>query len=1061
MAENSYSNENRIIQTLRFLDEINELLTAEFEQSLFAKVIERVGEFFKVSKIYYIKCFGINYWEVRTCWSKEKEIFKSHISGNWENLVALYSYLSTGNVVTDDIADYSQELSKWKSYFGAKNILIVPIVGEKKLNSLFVLQDVEKKFFYEDETIILKQIFSRLIHLNDLTDRINFLRTTNQELRKEFENFNLIFNLIPALITQKSENLKYENVNDNFLKLLGRKKFEVLGRNDFEFFPETIAQEITKADLETLENKIHSTQIQEIKIDDKKYYFIFHRVVFTEPEIKIRHLLTLAVDITEIFEEKVRSEIASKTKSEFLANMSHELRTPLNSIIGFTELLLQENLSPEQKEILSNIRQSSYSLLELINDILDLNKIEAGKLELNPVPVSVSNLLDEIKNLFKERFDSKNLSLEIKIDKSVPDAILIDPLRLKQVLINLVGNAYKFTERGGVKISVRNLSASRDIGQTVYLEFAVEDTGIGIPAEKLNLIFEAFTQADKDTAQKFGGTGLGLTISKKFVEMMNGKITVESEVGRGSTFSFVIPVEVVQLEKVEKVKVETEKFIGSVSPFAPLILIIEDDLETARIIERHLKEKEFKLLISQTAKDGIANAQKYHPDLILLDIFLPDRSGWEVLRELKSNVITKSIPVVICSIQKEINKAFSLGAIDYLEKPINVKKLQSLLSGIKEKFPIGNKIFVIDDDVNTLRRVDQVLTKNGYETECFNDPEIALKKLNEKKAPALIILDLMMPKMDGFQVLTEIRKNDELSSVPVIILTSKKLLDEEIKFLEERTSGIFFKESFDENVFLNRLDKILDKIKEAKSATTVSSIKVEKPAEKPTIPPLHILLVEDNLMNQKFMSHILKRLGSTFDIAVDGRDAIEKVKQGKYDLILMDIQMPVMDGLEATKYIRNELNMKDIPIIALTAHAMKGDREKCIAAGCTGYITKPIDQQKLVSEIMSVIKSTEPDYEEISPYFQGFSREEIIQLRTDYIESMKKEVEELDKKLSPKEFEAFRFFGHNIKGNGVAYGFPEISKIGAKLEEAANNQDYPTLVTIFNELKTYLTNVKI
>ena len=1061
MAENSFSKDDKIIQALGFLDEINELLIGDYGHSLFEKVIQKVGEFFNVSKIYYIKCFGINYWEVRHCWSKEKELFKSHISGNWENLLALFSYLSTGNFVTDDLADYSHELTKWKSYFGAKNILIIPILSDKKLNSLFVLQDVEKKFFYDFETIILKQIFYRLIQVDDLNDKINFLRANNAELRKEFDNFNLIFNLIPALITQKSESLKYENVNDNFLKLLGKRKFEVLGRSDFEFFPELVAQEITKADIETLESKIQSTQIHEIKIEQKKYYYIFHRVVFYEPESKTRHLLTLAVDITEIFEEKVRSEIASKTKSEFLANISHELRTPLNSIIGFTELLLQENLSYEQREILSNIRQSSYSLLELINDILDLNKIEAGKIELVPVPVNITSLLEEVRSLFKERLTSKNLNLEITVGKSVPEAILIDPLRLKQILINLVGNAYKFTEKGGIKISVRNLSATKEIGDTCYLEFSVEDTGIGIPADKLNLIFEAFTQAEKDTAIKFGGTGLGLTISKKFVEMMNGKITVESEVGKGSKFSFVIPVEVVSPEKVEKPKLESEKFLGSTSPYAPLILIIEDDLETARIIERHLKEKEFKLLISQTAKDGITNAYKYHPDLILLDIFLPDKSGWEVLRDLKSNVVTKSIPVVICSIQKEIKKAFSLGAIEYLEKPINVKKLQNLLTQIKDKFATGNKILIIDDDVNILRRLDQVLSKAGYETDCYDDPEIALQKLKERKTPALIILDLMMPKMDGFQVLTEIRKDDDLMPVPVIILTSKKLLDEEIKFLEERTSGIFFKDTFDENTFLSRLDRILDRIKENKRASIVSTIKAEKPVEKPTIPPLHILLVEDNLMNQKFMSHILKRLGSTFDIAVDGKDAIEKVQKNKYDLILMDVQMPVMDGLEATRYIRNELKMKDIPIIALTAHAMKGDREKCLAAGCTGYITKPIDQQKLVTEIMNVIKSTEPEYEEISPYFQGFSREEIIKLRTDYIESMRQEVEELDKKLSPKEFEAFRFFGHNIKGNGVAYGFPEISKYGAKIEEAANQQDYPTLVTIFNEFKNYLANVKI
>lgn len=1061
MADQSYSKEERILESLKFLDEINELLSEEFNLALFETVIDKVGKFFKASKIYYVKCFGINYWEVRVNWSKDKQILKPHISGNWENLISLYSYLSTGNYVTDDISDYSQELTKWKSYFGASNILLIPVIRDKKLAGIFVIQDVEKKFFYDDEILILKQIFCRLVHLLEISERIEFLRTTTNELRKEFDNFNQLYNLIPALIIQKSENLKYENVNENFLKFVGKRKFEVLGRTDFEFFPETIAQEISKGDLETLESETKSTRIHEIKIDNKKYYFIFHRLVFYETESKIKHLLTVAIDITEIFEEKIRSEIASKTKSEFLANMSHELRTPLNSIIGFTELLLQEELEPEHKEILSNIRQSSHSLLELINDILDLNKIEAGKLEFNPVPTNLSNLLDELRNLFRERFEAKNLKLEINLDDSVPEAILIDPLRLKQVLINLIGNAYKFTNQGKVSISVRNLSSSKKVGDTVHLEFSVTDTGIGIQKDKLNLIFEAFTQAEKDTAQKFGGTGLGLTISKKFVEMMGGKITVESEVGKGSTFSFVIPVEVVGVSEVKKEFVATEKIIGSSSPYAPLILIIEDDLETAKIIERHLKDREYKLLISQTAKDGFLNAKKYHPDLILLDIFLPDKSGWEVLKELKSDVLTKSIPVVICSIQKEIKKAFSLGAIDYLEKPVSVQKLQNLINSLKDKFSIKDKIVVIDDDINVLQRIEKILVKNGFEVECFDSPELALQKIKEKSTPALIILDLMMPGMDGFQFLTEIRKDEDLSSVPVVILTSKKLLDDEIKFLEERATGIFLKESFEENVFLGHLDKILQRVGEAKKSSTISSVKTKKPEEKPAIPPLHVLLVEDNLMNQKFMSHILKRLGATFEIAIDGKDAIEKVKQQKFDLILMDIQMPVMDGLEATRIIRNQLKLGDIPIIALTAHAMKGDREKCIAAGCNGYITKPIDQQKLVSEIMNVIKSSEPEYEDISPYFQGFSREEIIQLRSEYIASMKKEVEELDKKLSPKEFEAFKFFGHNIKGNGVAYGFPEISKFGAKIEEAAKNQDYPSLVTTFNEFKEYLSSIKI
>ncbi len=1061
MAEKPYSKDDRILELLKFLDEINELLNDDFDNKLFNVIIERVGHFFKLNKVYFIKCFGVNYWEVRYQWSKEKELFKQHISGNWDNLISLYSYLSTGNCVTDDLADYSEELSRFKSYFGATNILLVPTISEKKLAALFVLQDVEKKFFYDDEIIILKQIFSRIMHLLNLKDKIDFLRTTNLELRKEFDAFNRLFNLIPALIIQKSENLKYENVNENFLSFIGKKKFEVLGRGDFEFFPETVAQEITKADVESLESETKSTRIHEIKIDDRIYYFIFDRVVFIDNESKQKHLLTVAVDITKIFEEKIRSEIASKTKTEFLANMSHELRTPLNSIIGFTNLLIQEDLPEETKEIISNIRQSSYSLLELINDILDLNKIEAGKLELNPVPTDLKSLLNEIKNLFRERFESKKIYLEFKIHELVPDSILCDPLRLKQILINLIGNAYKFTNEGGVTVQVRNLSTTKEIGKTIQLEFAVIDTGIGIQEDKLNLIFEAFTQADKDTAQKFGGTGLGLTISKKFVEMMGGKIYVESQAGRGSKFFFIIPVEITKRVEAGVEEIEKGKIIGSKSEFAPLILIIEDDLSTARQIERHLKDKDFKLIISQTARDGFLNAKKYHPDLILLDIFLPDKSGWEVLKELKSDVVTKAIPVVICSIQPEVNKAFSLGAIEYFEKPINVQKLQKLIKSLESKFSISDKIVVVDDDVNVLQRIDHVLTKNGYQVMCFDDPEIALKKLKEFQSASLILLDLMMPKLDGFQFLAEIRKDENLMNIPVIVLTSKKLLEDEIKYLEEKTSAIFRKETFDETEFLKSLDKILERVLETKKSSIRTSIRVEKPQEKSTIPPLHILVVEDNLMNQKLMSHILNRLGSTFDIASDGKEAIEMIKKKKYDLILMDIQMPVMDGLEATRIIRNELNMRDLPIIALTAHALKGDREKFLAAGCTGYITKPVDQQKLVSEIMSVMKSKEPEFEEISPYFQGFSREEIIQLRTEYIDSMKKEVEELNKKLSPKEFEAFKFFGHNIKGNGVAYGFPEISKYGAKIEEAAVGQDYPSLVTVFNEFKDYLNSIKI
>ena len=1062
MTSNISYREERILNQLKFYDELNEIFLEVASEKLFDTIAPKLANFYKLQRIFFIKCYGINFWEVRFDWTKERRILNINLSGNWENFINLYSYLSTNNYVTDDIAEYSVEIERWKSYFKASNILLIPFISDKKLTAVFGFQDVEKKFFYEDEILFLKQIVHRFIKTNEQNENFALIRSTNTELRRELENLTLLFNLVPVLMIQKNENLRYENVNDKFLKFIKKKKFDVLGKTDSDIFPEENVQYLTHCDLETLATNQHSTRIHEITIEEKKYYLLFHRLVYFSKESYSKYLLIVAFDITDIFEEKIKSELASKAKSEFLANVSHELRTPLNSIIGFAELLLQESLTPEQREILLNLRQSSYSLLDLLNEILDLNKIEAGKIEINPVTIRLGKILKEIESLFRERFTSKGLDFEIEVSDNVPDSIIVDPLRLKQIIINLVGNAIKFTESGKVTLAVKNVSTAKLPGETAYLEFVVDDTGIGIPKEKLEVIFEAFTQAEKDTTQKYGGTGLGLTISKKLVELMGGTISVESEIGKGSRFSFAMPVEIAHLIEEEVSTVKLEEILGSTKSKAPLVLVIEDDLQTAKIFEKHLKSKEFKLILSQTARDGLKNAKRYHPDLIILDIFLPDKNGWELLKDLKTDVTTRSIPVVICSIQQEANKAYSLGAIEYLEKPISPKKLESLIKTIKENFTIKDKIVVIDDDINILNRIDNILIKHGYKSECFENPELALNKILEGPPPSLIILDLMMPQMDGFQLLTELRKHDDLTTLPVVILTSKKLSEVEKEFLYEKSSEIFFKDSFIEEEFLQKLDKILDKITQLKSVQPASTIKPQEQFEKTAIlPPLHVLLVEDNLMNQKFMTHILKRIGLTFDIASDGQECLDKVKEYKYDLILMDIQMPVIDGLEATRIIRNKFNMKDIPIIALTAHAMKDDREKCINAGCSGYLTKPIEQQKLIAEIMNQIKSTEPKYEEINPYFQGFSREEIIQLRTDYINSLKKEIEELDKKLSPKELGIFRYFGHNIKGYGVAYGFPEISRFGEKIENAADETDYPTLVTVFNELKQYLDSVKI
>jgi PAS domain S-box-containing protein len=1062
MIDKIVSKEERILEQIKFFDRLLWVLnTTEFSSNIFRDLIEEVGLFYKINHIYLIRCRNINFWDLKFEWFTDKKYSKLYLNGNWENYLALYSYLGTGNHVSDDEVDISTEFNKWKSQFNANHLLLIPIVSSKKVVSVFGFADVDKRFFYEDEILMLKQFINFVHYQLDTVEAVTVLRSGNVELRNEVGELSNQLNLIPAMIAQKSSNLRYESVNDHLIRILGIRKFDVIGKTDMELFPKEKADELQKKDLECIELDHPTTNHHEMVIQDKRYHFAYHRIPYRDRNDNLRKLLIVAHDITEMFSAKVESEMASKAKSEFLANMSHELRTPLNSIIGFTELLLQDNLSSEQHETLVNIKQGSYSLLDTINDILDLNKIESGKFDLFPVSFNIRHHLKEIAKLFGPRILEKNLKLHVKVDDDVPQKILTDPLRIRQILVNLVGNSLKFTKRGEINLVVRNLTGENRAGHIAEIEYSVNDTGIGIPKDKLGQIFEAFTQAERDTAKKFGGTGLGLTISKRLIEMMGGTINVSSEIDVGSRFWFKIPVEITEPsdKKTEVSIAAIDEVIQPKPKIQPLILIAEDDIGTIKIYENYLKSRNYNLIILQSGKDVVSTAKKHRPDAILLDVFLPEKNGWEVLRELKSDVVTKSIPVIVCSILQEQNKAINLGALDYIEKPITSNKLLEILEGLQKKAVGENKIVIVDDDVNVLNKLDKILQEKEYVVEYFADSVIALHYILKNPPPALIILDLLMQKMDGFAFIEELRKNDDFTTTPVLILTSKELNEIEEKFFEEKSSSILLKSDFREKDFIKRLDRLLTGIKTPIIEVQPQTVTLK--TEELKIPQLNVLLVEDNLMNQKFMSHILKRLGSTFEIAVDGKDCLDKMNAGKFDLVLMDIQMPVMDGIEATKIIRKNNKYKNLPIIALTAHAMKGDREKCLSAGCNGYITKPVDQQKLVGEIMSILKTTEPEYEEISPYFHGFDKEEVIQFQTEYIDQLKIEIADLEKILSPKEFEKFKFFGHNIKGNGVAYGFPDISKLGAQIENFSKDKDYASLTTAFEELKKFISEVKI
>ncbi len=1060
--EKIVSKEDRILEQIKFFDRLLWILNnSDFSLNVFRNLIEEIGLFFKINHLYLIRCRNINFWDLKFEWFSDKKYSKLYLNGNWENFLALFSYLGTGNHVSDDDVDVSIELNKWKAQFAANHLLLIPILSSKKVVSVFGFADVEKRFFYDDEILMLKQFVNFLHYQLDTFEALTVLRSGNVELRNEVSALANQLNLIPAMIAQKSSNLRYDSVNDHLIRILGLRKFDVIGKTDIELFSRETASELQKKDLECLESDRPTTNHHKISIQNINFHFAYHRIPYRDRNDNLKKLLIVAHDITEMFSAKVESELASKAKSEFLANMSHELRTPLNSIIGFTELLLLDNLSSEQHETLSNIKHSSYSLLDLINDILDLNKIEAGKFDLFPVSFNVRKQIKEITRLFEPRILEKGIKFKTKVEENVPQNVFTDPLRIRQILVNLIGNSLKFTKQGEINLVIRNVPNSLLAENFTEIEYSVTDTGIGIPPDRLNKIFEAFTQAEKDTAQKFGGTGLGLTISKRLIELMGGSINVSSEVDVGSRFWFRIPVEITG-GKIEETKVVVEEETESIQirkPGEPLILVVDDDISTIRVYENSLKPKNYNLLILQSGKDVLNTAKKHRPDAILLDIFLPEKNGWEVLRELKSDVITKSIPVIVCSILQERNKAFNLGSLDYIEKPISPQRLLDIILNIHKASEGKKKIVVVDDDVNALKKFDRLLDKDDYFVECYSSADIALDSILKNVPPSLIILDLMIERMNGFDFIKELRRSSDYNKTPVLVVTSKDLDDNETAYLRDKNTTIIKKSELREKDFLKGLEKLFKGTKTPLAEVQPAEVPAAKQEDQ--ILPLKVLLVEDNLMNQKFMSHILKKLGSTYEIAVDGKDCLEKLHGGNYDLILMDIQMPVMDGIEATKIIRQDNKYKNLPIIALTAHAMKGDRERCLAAGCNGYITKPVDQQKLVGEIMTVIKTTEPEYEEISPYFQGFDKEEVIQFQTEYIEQLRTEISELDKVLSPKEFEKFKFFGHNIKGNGVAYGFPEVSKLGAQIENLSKDKDYAALSTAFEELKEWLKTVKV
>ena len=663
-------------------------------------------------------------------------------------------------------------------------------------------------------------------------------------------------------------------------------------------------------------------------------------------------------------------EISSKYKSEFLSNMSHELRTPLNSLLILAKDLADnknKNLDVEQVESSNIIYKSGQDLLMLINEVLDLSKIEAGKMTLNIENLSIREFGNSLKLNFKHQTQKKGIKLNLTISDDCPSFIKTDSLRLNQIMKNLISNAIKFTERGGISI---NMTVNKDN----TLNIAVIDTGIGIPKEKQMLIFEAFQQADGSTARKYGGTGLGLSISRDLVKLLGGEITLSSKVNEGSTFKIIIPFELEEFEnhipsfaadsqsydKVFKRAETNNKEIDSanvkddrhsIGADDKVLLIIEDDISFAEILRKQAIKKDFKCVLAFTGEDGLSFVKKYHPKAIILDIALPGISGHDVLIELKVNPAYRHIPVYVLSVQENGQKTLREGALDFFQKPINKIQLEKSFTRIEDFLDRKKKnLLIVEDDKDLRRAICKFI--GDEDVKCF-EAESGKETLNIIKNNEIdcIVLDLGLPDMTGLELIKTLKKQKTKKVPPIIVYTGRKLSEKENSELKELTEGIIIKGVKSEELLLDETALFLHR--------TISNL---SPSKQKVITDLYdhnlifknkkILLVDDDMRNVFALSKKLSESGFLVMKAENGISALEMLSKHKdIDMILMDIMMPEMDGYEAMKRIRAKGDYMEVPIIALTAKAMKEDKQRCIDAGANAYVSKPVDVSSLNTTI--------------------------------------------------------------------------------------------------------------
>jgi CheY-like chemotaxis protein/signal transduction histidine kinase/HAMP domain-containing protein len=683
-------------------------------------------------------------------------------------------------------------------------------------------------------------------------------------------------------------------------------------------------------------------------------------------------------------EEKAKElALTSKYKSEFLANMSHELRTPLNSILVLGQQLSDNpdgNLTPKQVEFSRTIHGAGTDLLNLITDILDLSKIESGTVSVEAEEVFFSNLFDMVARPFRHEAENRQLDFQVHSDPRLSRSLVTDSKRLQQVLKNLLSNAFKFTENGKVNLSVsvatEGWSATHPVlsGAASVVAFEVADTGIGIPAEKQRIIFEAFQQADAGTSRKYGGTGLGLAISRELASLLGGEIQLRSAPGEGSVFTLYLPQTYVGpttgVGTPERKSLPPASFTQPVNALLPdrliehiaddrenlqpddaILLIVEDDPHYARVLRDLSHDCGFKVLMASRGADALALAREFHPTAVSLDVFLPDMLGWTVLNHLKQDPTTRHIPVQMLTLDEDRHHGLSRGAFSFVTKPTTSEELGQVLTRIKiYSMPHRKRLLIVEDNPAEQLSISELLGHDDIDVHTVTTGSEALSRIEDESFDC-VVLDLRLPDMSGFDVLERLREMPHLSDLPVVVFTGKELTPEEDALLHILARSVVVKG-------VESPERLLDE-----TALFLHRVVADLPAGKQKmLERLHrsddalvgkkVLVVDDDVRNIFALSSVLERRGMSVLSAGTGNEAISIIESTQdIGIVLMDIMMPEMDGYETMQVIRQNPSFRRLPIIALTAKAMKGDREKCLEAGASEYLAKPVNTEQLLSAL--------------------------------------------------------------------------------------------------------------